>query len=1463
MGLETTNLISPVSFAEHFWGKNERGADMLAERLRHSKQTCEELRKMLLTRAQIEEEYGERLLKLASYPLGTREIGTFGDAINSVQAAIETTARAHLELVQNVRYNIEQPLSQFILDQREVRKAQQSLVDSSKGLKDLHTANVLRAREIYEAECSKLYELESSLETVDETMREQHQDEIDYLKKKIAGADEEYRRAAEVLAQVTEKWNSDWTDTCDVYQKLEEQRLVFLRNQLWTLSNVLSSTYVLDDQSCERVRISLESCDVGEDMQIFVDMSGTGTDIPEPISYQNFYASLDSRGLDEEEEDDDSPTARLPHVSRHFVQDDVPPVPPPKDTPFHGKRDPGTGSPSGLAVGEARHASRSTATNIQAATGTSDPNRNRTSSIADDLIMSVQNAIEQVTGGSKGGEEAPQTEHPTTSVPEGNQVSPSLSKEGVPPSSEQPSHAKEAAMASVAAGALAVAAEHAINRDENTAHTRPENVAAEEQPIKSSNTEQTLVAEPSPSESEQRPSGATVARQQSISPAADDRQDLAAVRSDDQTRDGAAVEEAPTTSPRDDRWLPAHVILGAGTSQSILANPPSHGSSVGALSGEGKQDGTPGMMSPTPAVSNGNNNQSDSRSQQPLPVAQDSTTALPIPVEKDPSQPSTKPRQPTLNKVPEAWYQGRPKIQYRHSRARQSSLKDESSATEAQQSSSMSTTITGPKDAATSFLNASTPTSPLQKAVETPQPVALTAAFTEPGQRQQEPTAAEAAQAAQAAPVAAVALPESMLVVHQEPIKKPQALPGVQAPAAASGSSNPPQEDDDIPLAALAAKTPQEQEGGQQDKEPHDTQPMDEDDFGPTATYFDPTVPQAGEELGQNVITFPDEIPNFTSPGLAPYQQNIYAAPPATSATNPLIASAFASEPQAEQLTSPAGYQSLVFPTSIVQSRPKVSPFLARAASLIEQSAGSPTPQDQREPLAQSVPNNGRPQQRYSTMPVTFNTPYEQRQANTAGLTRQVSVNGPRPLKLNSDGRTAITKSPDISEEEGNSQTAGGDAKEWTSFINFDSVQPRISPDPRYGPTSSQSQPFGQSQQAQRPLNEPSYFSMQGANLTAPQDGNLASVTPQSHDSKDNAGLAAKMSSTVKSLIQKTSEETPKKEKKAPLFSPKEKKEDKEGKNARFSLNVFKKDKEKGGKSPNVNNRTDASSLNGQAQSFAEKFGPTQQMQTYSSPTPQGYQYPTFNGPIRSSADFQQGQYNQFSPASVPRPGSGSLSHNQFSPVSLPVQATANLYPEIYPENNGQQHVMSQNGRLDSVRPSLPTQLKDGTPIIDYVVAGWDYEAKWCEKQNVGSTAELNQWSNPERLSSGGAIMKTLGNETLKAELGRSTWKLLHTMTARYPLTPTPDERESLKLFILLLGRLYPCGECAEHFQKLIAKNPPQTSSRDAASQWACAIHNMVNEQLNKELFDCSMVATMYKCGCDDESVQASTSIDS
>jgi hypothetical protein len=116
-----------------------------------------------------------------------------------------------------------------------------------------------------------------------------------------------------------------------------------------------------------------------------------------------------------------------------------------------------------------------------------------------------------------------------------------------------------------------------------------------------------------------------------------------------------------------------------------------------------------------------------------------------------------------------------------------------------------------------------------------------------------------------------------------------------------------------------------------------------------------------------------------------------------------------------------------------------------------------------------------------------------------------------------------------------------------------------------------------------------------------------------------------------------------------------------------------------------------------------------------------------------------------------------------------------------------------------------------------------------------------------------GVIMPKMGNATAKAALGRSTWHFLHTMTLRFPDQPTKLESETLRTFFLNFAQLYPCGECAHHFQQLLKELPPQVGSRKSASLWLCALHNEVNKSLGKDEFPCDQLDSTYDCGCGDD----------
>ena len=128
---------------------------------------------------------------------------------------------------------------------------------------------------------------------------------------------------------------------------------------------------------------------------------------------------------------------------------------------------------------------------------------------------------------------------------------------------------------------------------------------------------------------------------------------------------------------------------------------------------------------------------------------------------------------------------------------------------------------------------------------------------------------------------------------------------------------------------------------------------------------------------------------------------------------------------------------------------------------------------------------------------------------------------------------------------------------------------------------------------------------------------------------------------------------------------------------------------------------------------------------------------------------------------------------------------------------------------------------------------------------------------------SGGAAARLRGPPppppppSIRVELGRGTWNLLHRAAQRLPPVPTERERADLLAFFRILGDLYPCDECAEHYRGMLAASPVDARSGPQLAAWLCARHNEVNARLGKARFPCTPEALKERwgdCGCSEGS---------
>lgn len=258
------------------------------ERMHSAKATCDELKAFYNTRVAIEDEYARKLLALCRKPLGSGEIGTLRASFDVVRGETEAIAKAHSAIAAQMKSELEEPLVAFAGGLKERKKIVQSGIERVLKAKIQQTQAVNKARDRYEQDCLRIKGYLAQGHMVMGQEERKNKAKLEKTQIQLASNSSEYESAIKILEETTGRWNREWKAACDKFQDLEEERLDFTKSSLWTYANIASTVCVSDDASCEKIRLSLENCEVEKDIVAFIIEMGTGQEIPDAPKFINF-----------------------------------------------------------------------------------------------------------------------------------------------------------------------------------------------------------------------------------------------------------------------------------------------------------------------------------------------------------------------------------------------------------------------------------------------------------------------------------------------------------------------------------------------------------------------------------------------------------------------------------------------------------------------------------------------------------------------------------------------------------------------------------------------------------------------------------------------------------------------------------------------------------------------------------------------------------------------------------------------------------------------------------------------------------------------------------------------------------------------------------------------------------------------------------------------------------------------
>ncbi|KZS88210.1 hypothetical protein SISNIDRAFT_446203 [Sistotremastrum niveocremeum HHB9708] len=276
-----------MDFCNAFWGLGDGGVDVLLARMRGSSRTMEELRSFWKERMSIEEEYSKKLNKLAKMQFGRDEIGDLRNSIDTLRLETDKQATSHLELAAKLKADMEVPTAAFVAKQVNFKKTFVANIERMFKNKQNQESHVAKAKEKYELECSRINAHTAHSSYIQGKELDKVQLKLEKAQAAVKTSEKEYANFVRVLKDTYGKWEKEWKEFCDRCQDIEEERIEFMKDNLWSYANAISTVCVADDESCEHTRVALEQLETERDMENFVRDYGTGSNIPEPPPFIN------------------------------------------------------------------------------------------------------------------------------------------------------------------------------------------------------------------------------------------------------------------------------------------------------------------------------------------------------------------------------------------------------------------------------------------------------------------------------------------------------------------------------------------------------------------------------------------------------------------------------------------------------------------------------------------------------------------------------------------------------------------------------------------------------------------------------------------------------------------------------------------------------------------------------------------------------------------------------------------------------------------------------------------------------------------------------------------------------------------------------------------------------------------------------------------------------------------------
>ena len=153
-----------------------------------------------------------------------------------------------MTLAQQLRNELEGASAEFATKQAKFKRVYQAAVEKEFKIKQTQESYCAKAKEKYEQDCLRINSYTAQATLVQGKDLEKVNMKLERARQTVTANERDFANYARVLNDTTQRWEKTWRAFCDSCQDLEEERIDFMKDNVWAYANAISTVCVADDE---------------------------------------------------------------------------------------------------------------------------------------------------------------------------------------------------------------------------------------------------------------------------------------------------------------------------------------------------------------------------------------------------------------------------------------------------------------------------------------------------------------------------------------------------------------------------------------------------------------------------------------------------------------------------------------------------------------------------------------------------------------------------------------------------------------------------------------------------------------------------------------------------------------------------------------------------------------------------------------------------------------------------------------------------------------------------------------------------------------------------------------------------------------------------------------------------------------------------------------------------------------